>query len=126
MVKLKVAVKNGHEAVNADYSEGNPQAHPPDEETDSEEENSSSDNPEDYDARTDQSVLGPPRREDVLRWGSEIAQFIRSESGLEERWVGRRPLGQGGYGTAGVWEKRDSNGRVIDVRHCFVTNSLGS
>ncbi|KAL8708182.1 MAG: hypothetical protein Q9225_007644 [Loekoesia sp. 1 TL-2023] len=43
-----------------------------------------------------------------------MAEFIRSQHGYEEGWVGRKPLGQGAVGRAGMWEKRDADGNVID------------
>ncbi len=30
-------------------------------------------------------------------------------------WVGKRPLGQGGFGMAGLWEKYDGEGNIVDV-----------
>ncbi|KAL8737971.1 MAG: hypothetical protein Q9181_001193 [Wetmoreana brouardii] len=47
-------------------------------------------------------------------WGLDNAEFIQSDHGYEEGWVGVKPLGQGGGGRAGLWEKRDKSGNIID------------
>ncbi|KAL8709676.1 MAG: hypothetical protein Q9220_005616 [cf. Caloplaca sp. 1 TL-2023] len=43
------------------------------------------------------------------------AEFLRSHHGYEDGWVGKRMLGAGTEGRAGLWEKRDGDGKVIDV-----------
>ncbi|KAL8672009.1 MAG: hypothetical protein Q9168_003514 [Polycauliona sp. 1 TL-2023] len=48
--------------------------------------------------------------EDLL----DTAAFLRTHHGYEEGWVGRRLLGKGAGGRAGLWEKLDSNGGIID------------
>ena len=49
-------------------------------------------------------------------WKAGHAAFIRSAAGLSDsNWIGKRPLGSGGFGTAGLWELRDENNVVIDV-----------
>jgi len=30
-------------------------------------------------------------------------------------WAGKRPLGQGGFEMAGLWEKYDGEGNIVDV-----------
>lgn len=52
------------------------------------------------------------------RWESVdgATEFIRSKSGLEGNWVGIRPLGKGGNGIAGLWERRDDAGRLVKVK----------
>ena len=61
---------------------------------------------------------GTPQTGDYELWGSVegAAEFIRSRSGLEEDWVGVRPLGKGGYGITGLWELRGDNGETLKVR----------
>ena len=49
-------------------------------------------------------------------WNAEHATFIKSAAGLANaKWIGVRPLGQGGFGTAGLWELRDENNAVTEV-----------
>ena len=45
----------------------------------------------------------------------EDAAFLRSHHGYEEGWVGRRIVGTGEEGRAGLWDKMDDAGTVIDV-----------
>ena len=71
---------------------------------------------EDYDATPDESPFGVPTQDDLQYWNRSASSFIRSSSGIDATWVGRRPLGQGSFGIAGVWEKYDHNGNMIDVR----------
>ena len=74
---------------------------------------------ENYDARLDESVIGVPTPDDLVLWTKPAAQFIRSSAGITEApfvWVGKRPLGEGAFGLAGLWEKIDQEGNVVDVR----------
>ena len=49
-------------------------------------------------------------------WNAEHATFINSAAGLgNAKWIGVRPLGQGGFGTAGLWELRDEDNAMIEV-----------
>ena len=49
-------------------------------------------------------------------WKTEHAAFIRSAAGLgNAKWIGVRPLGSGGFGTAGLWELRDEDNAVTEV-----------
>ena len=58
---------------------------------------------------------------DYYKWDTAPAESIRSCSGFGSGWDGKRPLGLGGFGMAGLWEKRDNNGTVIEVRKaCFM------
>lgn len=71
-----------------------------------------------YDADPEEGIIGLPSIVDYSLWTKAAAQFIRSNSGLEDSgsvWVGKRPLGQGGFGMAGLWEKYDRNGNIVDV-----------
>ena len=65
-------------------------------------------------------LVGRITVEDRQRWGKEIAQFIRSDADAEPEpgaeWVGKRPLGQGSFGIAGLWELRDGDGNVTQVQ----------
>lgn len=77
--------------------------------------------PQPYDAGPRESVYGIPTPDDLALWTMSAAQFIRSQAGINDgdlAWVGKRPLGQGGFGLAGLWEKIDSEGNVVDVRAC--------
>lgn len=49
-------------------------------------------------------------------WG-DGAGFIISASGLKygQGWKGVRVLGKGSFGVAGLWQKTDCNGTVVDV-----------
>lgn len=69
-----------------------------------------------YDVDPEESAYGAPTAADLQYWTRSAAQFIRSSSGIDATWVGRRPLGQGSFGIAGVWEKYDHNGNMVDVR----------
>ena len=56
---------------------------------------------------------------DPHRWRKDKeydAEFINSPSGIGSTWIGRRPLGKGGFGIAGLWEKYDQDGRLQDVK----------
>ena len=49
-------------------------------------------------------------------WKTEHAAFIKSAAGLgNAKWIGVRPLGSGGFGTAGLWELRDEDNAVTKV-----------
>jgi hypothetical protein len=72
-----------------------------------------------YDAGPDESVTGLATIDDYRLWNKPAAQFIRSDAGITgspDVWVGKQPLGQGGFGLAGLWEKIDAEGNVVDVR----------
>lgn len=65
-------------------------------------------------------VEGEPSEEDIHLYGRTLAKFIRSPFNDDDAdggsaWYGVKPLGRGGFGMAGLWEKRDANGRVVDV-----------
>ncbi|KAL8950393.1 MAG: hypothetical protein Q9222_003573 [Ikaeria aurantiellina] len=44
------------------------------------------------------------------------AEFMRSQFGYEAWWVGKKMLGSGGEGRAGLWEKRDNDGKQICIK----------
>lgn len=69
-----------------------------------------------YDVDPEETAYGPLTVDDLQYWTRSAARFIRSSSGIDATWVGKRPLGQGSFGIAGVWEKYDHNGNMIDVR----------
>lgn len=49
-------------------------------------------------------------------WDLGYAAFIKSPAGLSgSHWIGKRPLGSGSFGTAGLWERRDGNNNVVEV-----------
>ena len=54
-----------------------------------------------------------------LLWRAEDAAFIKSPAGLDgTHWIGKRPLGFGYFGKAGLWERRDENNVLVQVlRH---------
>ena len=69
-----------------------------------------------YDAPESQDVMGNPNFDDSELWGEDIAAFIASApGGYGPGWVGKRPLGQGGFGRAGLWELLDDEGNVLQV-----------
>ena len=72
--------------------------------------------PTPYDVDPTETAYGVPTRQDMRYWNRTASSFIRSSSGIDPTWVGRRPLGQGSFGIAGVWEKFDHNGNIVDVR----------
>ncbi|KAL8993202.1 MAG: hypothetical protein Q9188_007387, partial [Gyalolechia gomerana] len=67
-----------------------------------------------YDAPEGMTLRGPLQPGDEKRLGLNMAEFIRSHHGYEEGWVGRKFLGQGAAGRAGMWEKRDADRNVVD------------
>ena len=73
--------------------------------------------PFDNEALSYAKVAGITTRRDRERWSPEAAAFIRSDSGIGhgEEWVGKRPLGKGGFGMAGLWQKRGDGGRPVAV-----------
>ena len=71
---------------------------------------------ESFDIKDNSEVFGLPTPDDVKRW-KEGAYFIKSNSGLRNlRWVGKRPLGQGGFGISGLWQQCNTDGRVKKVK----------
>lgn len=75
------------------------------------------DSVEAYDAAPYETSLGYAKIDDYNLWSGLAAQFIRSASGLDPSamWVGRKPLGEGSFGLAGLWERVDTEGTVVDV-----------
>lgn len=69
-----------------------------------------------------QPLEGEAREDEVAMYGERQAKFIRSDlygkrdAPDASAWYGVKPLGRGGFGMAGLWEKRDENGEVVDVR----------
>ena len=58
----------------------------------------------------------PPAEGELSLWEAGHAAFIKSAAGLSEsHWIGKRPLGSRGFGTAGLWERRNENNAVIEV-----------
>lgn len=45
----------------------------------------------------------------------EIGKFIASPHGYEVGWSGVKFLQAGSFGAAGMWEKKDEQGNIIDV-----------
>ena len=61
-----------------------------------------------------------PDYRDQEAWEPLLAGYIRSgaediHGGIGSRWRGIKPLGKGGQGMAGLWERRDIQGRVAEV-----------
>lgn len=57
-----------------------------------------------------------PADDEMGYWKTEHAAFIKSAAGLgNANWVGKRPLGSGTFGTAGLWERRDESNVMIEV-----------
>lgn len=74
--------------------------------------------PEQADARSYEKTKGHANTRDISLWTKPAAEFIRSPSGISgvpDMWIGRKPLGEGSFGLAGLWEKVDFEGNVIDV-----------
>ena len=87
----------------------------------SDDEDYDSDPVEAYDVAWNEKAAATANARDYDKWDTDPAQFIRSYSGLGNDWVGKRPLGAGGFGMAGLWEKLDENGTVIEVNHTSCT-----
>ena len=72
--------------------------------------------PELFDVSPSLPVVVPPADGEMSLWKAEHAGFIKSAAGLSNsQWIGKRPLGSGSFGTAGLWERRDENNVVIEV-----------
>lgn len=76
--------------------------------------NHGSDPVETYDLALNHKAAATAKASDYAKWDIAPAEFIRSDSGLGNGWVGKRPLGAGGFGMAGLWEKLDGNGAVVE------------
>lgn len=52
----------------------------------------------------------------VFHWGQEETLFLTSATDLDDDtdWRPVRPLGKGGYGIVGLWQKTDSDWTVLD------------
>ena len=76
-----------------------------------------------FDAADEEEVTGKPQLFLMIKgvkkpnpWEHPVAQFIASPiGGGLEGWHGKRPLGKGGFGLAGLWQKLDENSQVIQV-----------
>ncbi|KAL8774081.1 MAG: hypothetical protein Q9209_001189 [Squamulea sp. 1 TL-2023] len=84
----------------------------------------------DYPLDPERRIMPPPRNikprsYDVVELGPDLdgldeepqmddAAFLKSHHGYEEGWVGKRILGSGVEGRAGLWQKLDPNGAVIN------------
>lgn len=98
---------------------GKPHAHPKERQktslSSSSEDSEDSDEFEDYDMGEYNQVIGSATAADLAIWAREAATFIRSDSGLGDEWVGRKPLGKGSFGIAGLWARLDCDGRLVEV-----------
>ncbi|KAI4116391.1 MAG: hypothetical protein LQ345_003177 [Seirophora villosa] len=67
-----------------------------------------------------QKLEGEAREDDIQMYGDRLAKFIRSDlysrkdAADAAAWYGIKPLGRGGFGMTGLWEKRDEDGQVVD------------
>ena len=68
-----------------------------------------------YDVEGNEIIVGSYSKEQLDAWGHVGASFIRSPAGRPGQWIGVRPLGQGNYGIAGLWQKVDADGRAVKV-----------
>ncbi|KAI4116315.1 MAG: hypothetical protein LQ338_007735, partial [Usnochroma carphineum] len=62
-------------------------------------------------------IEGNPSEDDINQFGERLAKFIRSpynDADDASAWHGVKPLGRGGFGMAGLWEKRNADGVVLD------------
>lgn len=57
-----------------------------------------SDQVEAYDVAWHQKAAATAEASDYAKWEPAAAEFIKSYSGLGNGWVGKRPLGAGGFG----------------------------
>ena len=72
--------------------------------------------PELFDVSPSLSDAIHPADGEMSLWKAGHAAFIKSAAGhSDSHWIGVRPLGSGGFGTAGLWERRDENNVVIEV-----------
>ena len=81
---------------------------------------------ENYDVGPGVEAQGVPNARDMEYWGraEQIPRFIRSQSGIEGNWVGVKPLGVGGMGVTGLWERRGDDGQMVEVLFAFFSQSL--
>lgn len=71
-----------------------------------------------YDALSHETTKGVPNAGDLELWTRPAAEFIRSGVGTIQHaddWIGTRPLGEGGFGLAGLWERIGEDGFSEDV-----------
>ncbi|KAL9007875.1 MAG: hypothetical protein Q9173_006941, partial [Seirophora scorigena] len=67
-----------------------------------------------------QKLEGEAREDEIEMYGDRLAKFIRSDlysrkdAADAAAWYGVKPLGRGGFGMTGQWEKRDEDGQVVD------------
>ncbi|KAL8957775.1 MAG: hypothetical protein Q9193_005040, partial [Seirophora villosa] len=67
-----------------------------------------------------QKLEGEARADEIRMYGNRLAKFIRSDLYSQKdaadaaAWYGIKPLGRGGFGMTGLWEKRDEDGQVVD------------
>ena len=72
--------------------------------------------PESFDVSPGLPDALPPDLDKLALWKPEQAAFISSAAGLDdETWVGKRPLGAGNFGTAGLWERRNEDNALLEV-----------
>ena len=54
------------------------------------------------------------------KWTEHLTKFVRSPFGPEGflggGWHGVKPLGRGGFGMAGLWERQNEDNTTVDVR----------
>ena len=68
-----------------------------------------------------------PDLDKMTFWKLDQAAFINSDAGLDDvTWIGKRPLGTGSFGTAGLWERRSRDNSTLEVlSHLQSLLSLG-
>lgn len=56
-----------------------------------------------------------PQIESGEQRASERLEAMRQDLGVSKQWIGGWELGAGSFGSAAIWVKQDSQGRIIDV-----------
>ena len=72
-----------------------------------------------YDVTWNQKTAATSNGRDHVRWDTTRTDFIRSHSGFGSDCGGRRRLGVGFFGMAGLWAKRGDNVIVIMVKKIY-------
>ncbi|OCT45868.1 hypothetical protein CLCR_11230 [Cladophialophora carrionii] len=71
-----------------------------------------------YQDRTKRGAFGNPDNGESIREFLSRWLYFRSDETEDGDWGPIRPLGRGGYGTVGLWQKRNSQNRIVDEVVC--------
>lgn len=65
----------------------------------------------------------PPK---VIQWGERFADlFYNRIGGLNDQdWIPERPLGSGGFGVVGLFQRKNERGEIIDVSNPWADEEI--